>query len=178
MKAPQGSYLILARPRSRTGWLTALLFGDIPCYHDEIGRLDILCSGGPFGFASPSIALMSHAEVFDVFADCPVVVVDRPAAEAYPAFERFLGFEVGCGLLERRFTSLRDLLPARRQMTVPYASLDEYETVNRIHQHCLGRSLDRNRFHAFNLLRIEQHVPKVKENTPSDVFRRLDIWPG
>lgn len=176
MKAPAGSYLILARPRSRTAWLTALMFGDIPCYHDELHRIeDWVAAGDPFGLVAPSAPMIPIDYVVQTYAEAPVVVIERPAQECYESLSRFTGIEFppsNVSHFEKRFQALVDRLPIARRLTIPFIALDQYETACRIHQHCVGRPLDPERHRAFNLLRIEQHLPKVIENTPTAMFRR------
>jgi hypothetical protein len=164
----EGSYLILARPRSRTAWLAGLLFSDIPCYHDEpqlISRL--IQRGQPFGMSAPSLPMMDLEYIADVYAHAPVVVIDRPAQRCYDSLSGFIGLpfpQSNVDRFESRFQALVDRLAGDRQLSIPYVGLEEFETVNRIHLHCLGRPLDPERFHVFNMLRVEQHLPKVMDN--------------
>jgi hypothetical protein len=176
MKAPAGSYLILGRPRSRTAWLSALLFGDIPCYHDELFSLkDLLVQGDPFGLAAPSLPITDFDGIERIYSEAPILVIDRTASECYESLSRFAGLKFmpsNIQHFEERFQVLLDRLPTQRRLTIRYSDLDQYETVNRIHEHCVGGPLAPERFHVFNLLRIEQHLPKVMQNSVTAVGRR------
>lgn len=179
MTAPAGSYLILGRPRSRTAWLSALLYRDppgVPCYHDRMHQLtEWVAAGKPFGWSAPSAPMMAINYLARVYQSAPIVVIGRPAEECFQSLERFTGLEFESQAIERyekRFQALLDRLPADRTLSIPYSGLDEYETVDRVHRHCLGWPLDRDRYHTFNLLRIEQHLPKVIDDTPATLFRR------
>lgn len=176
MRVAPGSYLILARPRSRTGWLSALLFGDVPCYHDELHRLsDLVEARSPFGMSAPSMPMMDLDYVAEIYREAPIVVIDRPIEESFLALERFVGATLPEGSRERYetlFQALLDRLPRSKMLSIPCGELELYETVDRVHRHCLGRGLCREKFRAFNLLRIEQHLPKVISNTPVTLFRR------
>jgi hypothetical protein len=173
MRVPPRSYLILGRPRSRTAWLSALLFSDdIPCFHDEYHRLLWLIERGqPFGLAAPSFAMVPP-QYADLFLECPIVVIDRPLGECFESLERFAEVELvpTQKLYESRFQALLERLPVGNMLHVAYNDLDAFGTVDRISRHCTGRPLSPDRFHAFNLLRVEQHLPKVRANTPASIF--------
>jgi hypothetical protein len=182
--APPGTYLIVGRPRSRTAWLSSILFNDeLPCFHDEYHRLMLFFiegQGRPFGFAAPSLPVMP-VEYWDLFVDCPIVVIDRPSSECFASLERFVeGFEASPAaqqMYESRFKALIERLPAGNMLHVAYGGLDDFGVVDRISRHCTGRPLNPDRFHAFDLLRVEQHLPKVIKNTPASVYG-VQQWHG
>jgi hypothetical protein len=166
VRAPAGSYLITGRPRSRTAWLSALMFGRMPCYHDNLTHLDeLVAKGEPFGFASPSLAVTQPHRALSLFEDAPIVVIERGADECWPALERWAGFPIpGWPELEDRWQWFMSHVPRDRLLTIDVRMLDRFETANRIHWHCLKMPLCHDRFRAFNVLRIEQHRDKAAQN--------------
>lgn len=177
MRAPAGSYLIVARPRSRTGWLSSILFSDdLPCFHDEFHLLwKLVDRGTPFGLAAPSLPGMPPHYV-DLFQDSPIVVVDRDLDESFASLARFSAEYIrppdagAKQMYESRYKALIEQLPSSNMLKVAYSALDDFAVVDRIFRHCTGRPLGPDRFYAFNLLRVEQHLPKVICNTPLSVI--------
>lgn len=170
MKAPNGSYFITGRPRSRTAWLTALFYGEIPCYHDEVHRLaQFINQSRAFGFASPSLLAVSPETALHVFEDCPKVIIIRDKDESRRALMRWAGVDClpNWAVIEDNFLSYCKNVGSRNVMIAWAQELDVYETVNAIHQHCLGRALCEDRFRVFSLLKIEQHLEKARKNTPA-----------
>lgn len=168
MKAAQGSYLIAGRPRCRTAWLAALLSDEIVCYHDDPLRLpELIAAGKPFGFSSPSLVVTDPERALEVFQDSPIVVIDRPASESWPALARWAGFDLpGWPQLEQRYQWFLAHAPRERLLTVPYKALERYDAVNAIKSHCLKSSLCHDRYRVFDGLRIEQHRDKAALRTP------------
>lgn len=153
-----------------------LLFSDIPCYHDQPHRLpELVKAGKPFGMSSPSMFVMAAKYVAQVYSDAPIVVVDRPLDESFDALDRFIGWPTPTDArlrYESSFQALLDRLPAQKMLRIKYSGLELFETVDRVYRHCLGQPLSRERYDAFQLLRVEQHLPKVIANTPRSLFRR------
>lgn len=180
MKAPEGSYLIAGRPRSRTAWLAAVLYGQTPCYHDDLHRLEeYVARGRAFGFAAPSLVVTRPDLALEVFGECPIVVVERPASESWPALERWVGFPLGSWVdLELRFQWFLDHVPRQRLLTVPYEALEAFEGVAAVNLHCLKTPLCHDRYRVFDGLRIEQHREKAARNTPPDVVTGSLAWRG
>lgn len=119
--------------------------------------------------------MMDLDHIATLYAQAPIVVIQRRPEECYASLSRFLGLEFppdNIARFEERFQALVDRLRSERLLTIQYSDLEQYETVNRIHEHCLGYPITEERFHVFSLLRIEQHLPKVIDNTPAAVFRR------
>ena len=171
MKAPSGSYLITGLPRCRTAWLAALLYGDIPCYHDNPGSLLALVAiGTPFGLSSPSLVAWKPMLAVEIFADAPIVVVHRPAIDSRASHEAWFGSRLeNWKIIEDRFAWFMREVPRDRLLVVESSELDNYEAANRVHFHCLGTPLPAEKFGVFNLLKIEQHRQKVE---------RAQKWPG
>lgn len=179
-RAPVGSYLIAGRPRSRTAWLSALLYGALPCYHDDLRRLDgLVAAGTPFGFASPSLVVTDPARALELFSDCPIVIVDRDPHESWPALERWAGFPLpGWRELEDRYQWFLAHVPCSRLLTVRYEMLEHYSHANTVNSHCLGTPLCHDRFRAFSTLRVEQHREKAARNAPTDISLGRLQWRG
>lgn len=172
MKAPAGSYLIAGLPRCRLAWLAGLMFSDeMPCYHDNPTELDQLVRrGAPFGFSSASLIAAMPEVAVQVFAECPIVVVERPALESRRALEKWVGFSLpNWHVIEDRFEWFMRQVPKSRLLAIESRDLDDYAVANKVHEHCLGRALSRDKFNVFNLLKVEQHLPKVSG---------ASSWPG
>lgn len=166
MKTSIGSYLIAGLPRCRLAWLSALLWSDeLPCYHDDPARLNSLVERGtPFGFASASLITVDPEKAISVFADCPIVIVSRPAIESRVALAKWAGFPLPKWyVIEERFAYFVKQVPQNRLLMVESKSLDDYAVANRVYRHCRGLPLSEDKFRVFNLLKIEQHRQKVEE---------------
>ena len=173
IQAPQGSYLIAGLPRSRTAWLTALLYqDDLPCYHDAYFQLSGLVERGtPFGFASPSLVCVNPQLALQVFAAHPIVTISRDPTTCRQSLARW------SGLPSPHWTTLmggydvfcRGIAKNRDVLHVSYESLDTYETANALYRHVLNRDLPEERFQVFDGLQIEQNRAKASRGTQ---------WPG
>jgi hypothetical protein len=168
MRAPDGSYLITGRPRSRTAWLAALFYAEVPCIHDDVPALDGLCAAGkPFGFSSPSLPAVDPKKAIDVFGLCPIVVIERDAESSHEALARWVKLPMPhWRLIEENYQAFLRQLP-HVPLRVPYESLDDFGVVNEVHRSCTGKPLDRQRFEFFNVLRVDQHLEKIAAKTPA-----------
>ena len=90
-----------------------------------------------------------------------MVIVERNAGDACRAFSMWLGHPIGFATMQANLKTFQRLIRAD-VMTVAYADLDSYSTVASIVGHCTGRSLPGELWQTFDLLKIEQHMPKAR----------------
>lgn len=168
-------FLITGLPRTRTAWFTALFNAiGVPCIHEwgygfqysKSAFHHWLGLNGPRGVCDPSMACATEqAETLELFAKCPVVLIERNSIDAQTAFEDWIGQPTpNYGALVRNVMEFRRGLKMVKAdlFEVRYEQLDDYETIRTIVRHCCGRPLPHNVWRQFDALHIEQHLTKVR----------------
>lgn len=160
-------YLLTGLPRIRSAWFAALLSTDsVPCYHSPEDPETLT---GEFGISDPGAACLYPDWASWASDSAPIVIVTRDPADSRKSLERWSGLalpQVGWeAIIESYDAFLDDSSPMT--LYVPYGCLDDYAAVAMIHKHLTGRTLSRTRFDIFNGLKIEQHLDKARNRSPS-----------
>lgn len=171
------TFLITGLPRIRSAWLAAILSSDtVQCVHDAAVSVESIegfvryhklmqpvTSETPqiiVGLADPCAACMYPEKAIELFCESPVVIIDRDPIASRQSYEKWLGKPTtSWEIMERAHALFCERIP--NAVHINYEALDDYAIVNRICQHCTGQRLNRFRFDAFNLLKIEQHTAKA-----------------
>jgi len=153
-------YLITGLPRIRSAWLAALFHTDQqPCLHAP-GELPPRSSN--YGIADPGIACItpSHAAEFSRIA-----VIERPSKDSKKSLERWVGAKAkNWERIDSAYEEFLEMVHilGTPHIKVPFAQLDDYNTVRGLHWFLTRRDLARIRFDNFSTLNIQQHLPKAR----------------
>jgi len=171
------TFLITGLPRIRSAWLAAILSGDlVQCVHDAAVSLESIEGFVRYhemmqpraagiaqvlvGLSDPAAACMYPEKAIELFCESPVVIIDRDPESSREAYQKWIGAPLtNWPIIERAHALFCSRIP--NAVHINYDALDDYAIVNRICQHCTGQKLNRFRFDAFNLLKIEQHIAKA-----------------
>lgn len=162
-------FLITGLPRIRSAWLATLLnAAGVETVHDytaAFGSLSALAAWlrqpGLRGWCDPCAACL-HPEFSALeFSGRRVVIVERDPGAACMSMARWAGKPMPFETARANLATFRGLVDAE-VLTVPYASLDDYAAVDSIVRHCTGHVLSPQLWRTFDLLKIEQHMPKAR----------------
>jgi hypothetical protein len=163
-------FLITGLPRIRSAWFSALLQSlSVDTCHDYQTRFDSLSALQRWlhepalkGWCDPSAACLLPEFSAVEFDGRPIVIIERDEASSRRAFEQWYGeplpqFDTVVANYEQFKSAVRG-----SALIVSYTDLEQYPTIAQIVGYCTGISLPFKTWQAFDLLRIEQHMPKVR----------------
>jgi hypothetical protein len=161
-------FFVTGLPRSRTCWLANFLTGDDSiCLHAgllsvgaDLGRLaERLDSFGKsfVGDADPSLLTFPVFEhSVKLFPGAKWVFVVRNAVEAHTAHAKaFPQLALPLAVVEELSSRIQPAADETAGMVVAFEDLVKEETCDRIHQFCLGRPMDLERWRILTKMRIE-----------------------
>lgn len=185
-------FFIVGLPRSRTAWLANLLTnGDAFCFHEAartVGTLEELAAKfkageGEYAFigdAGPAIAeFMPSALSF--FPEAKWVFIKRDVDEAYESYQRAFPKLAEPG---GKFSALNDTLAAAyrtlsqepdRAIEVAYEDLEQEGECDRIHNFCLGRMMNADRWKLLTGLRVTAIAEKARASLAPWARRELTV---
>jgi hypothetical protein len=176
-------FCITGLPRSRTAWLSALLCAHgietlherAPFFADLEGLREWLYAGtaeSPHGYVDGLAIIHNAALVKQHFADCPIVVIRRDAADARRSWEAWdrapISDEAFAEAMAKVSGFCEEAAVRANVLIVPYAELESYEAVNRLVMHCTGRPLKVRTWQLFHRLKIEVHRAKFEQPPSRD----------
>lgn len=156
------SYLISGLPRCRTAWLTALLHAHgSRCYHDAyvVGApLD-----GSVNIVDPAVACMEPeaASCFD-----QRICIMRDPDDSRAALERWGGRSLPGHLWDVYLDNIQKY-QAYSDKTFQVEDLEDNDIVGEIIELCTNRAASSAIIQTFQLLRIEEHMPKAERLSSS-----------
>lgn len=155
-----GSYLITGLPRTRSAWLAALLSSDdFPCFHEHV---PFTAQKRAFGLCDPGAACCYPNAALNLWAERKVVIVVRNDDEAQRSLKAWLGVQH----LPNWSTVLNAyryfLSEATAPFLVHYQQLADPNAVAVLYQRLIGRELTDERWHLFEGLNVQQHLPMAQ----------------
>lgn len=162
--------IVTGLPRSRTAWLANLLTTDLTIvFHDSP-----VVPRGTFkqvGFAGPEL-VTQYGKFRDMFPSCPWLVIRRKPDEALAAFKKWAGDllpqdDVMESFWRERVKVFDELCTKPGVETVPYAALDDVNTIREIWKMLLPDiAFDSERAKMLQDLNIQQHLTKKLKTWP------------
>jgi hypothetical protein len=182
------TFFVVGLPRTRSAWLANFLTnGDAICHHElmrsvtDLAALRNKLNGtntyAAVGDADPTLAGMLP-EALAAFPEAYWVFVFRELDEAYEAWQRafpnlnkpLAAFDAAANAME---AAARTLTESGRVLRVAYEYLDERQTCSEIHEFCLGRPMDVERWRLLNILRVTTLAEKAAPTLAPWVKREL-----
>jgi hypothetical protein len=163
-------FLVTGLPRIRSAWFTVLFQAlGVDACHEYRSRFDSLDAFVDWlraptfkGWCDPSAVCLFPEIAAHEFKGAKVVIIERNPAESRSALQRWSGLP-----LPHWNVVLENLNLFRRTieadvLTVQYRNLDRFEVVASVVRHCSGIDLPFPVWREFDLLKIEQHMPKAR----------------
>lgn len=174
-------FLVTGLPRMRSAWFATLFNAlGVDTVHDYdamFGSLEVmegwLHQPGLKGWCDSSAACLHPEFSAREFAGMPVVIVDRDPSESCAAFTRWAQLPINMQTSKANLDLFRRLI-GPDVLTVQYADLNAYATVAAVVFHCTRLYLSRATWQTFDLLKIEQHMPKARARWEEKEIRTMN----
>lgn len=193
------AFFITGLPCSRTAWLANLFcHGNVFCFHDLLGSVRsmeelarVLGTTAPMTGDSDSGLLACYGKVHALFPEAPWLLVSRPFDDAWESLCRFVAsgpwqeslactFELQQELRQRWEVTRPVMIQNPRVMEVPFASLEDVDTLERIWKHlCPKQRWDRRRALQLQNLRVQPFQARAPMRPAFDIVRECkQLWPS
>lgn len=154
-------FAVLALPRSRTAWLSALLsYGDRRCDHEPSARFggveDLAAYFQSGAGCTDTMLALRWTDIVRAAPDVRLAIVHRGVHDVRQAIRRrgYGSLEVDrvCGEINR---ALNKAAKWRGAIAVQYRELENPATVKRVFEHCLRVPFDREWFETWRDVNVQ-----------------------
>ena len=169
-------FIVTGMPRSRTAWIAALFCAhgvetvhEAPLFFKNVEEVQAWVHSGteadPRGYVDGLAIVQKPDLVLKHFHNCPMIIIDRPYADVRASWVKWHS-----PISDEHFNDAVNKVDAFKRtvagwdnvLTIPYALLDDYASINEVFVHCTGRELKPITWRLFNHLKIELHGEKAR----------------